>query len=243
MYSISAYGNMITDRVRMDAYVTALRQAVMPGSVVVDIGTGTGIFAMLACQFGARRVYAIEPSDAIQVAREIASDNGNAERIEFIQDLSNSVTLPEQADVIISDLRGVLPLFQYHIPSLVDARQRLLKPGGILIPQRDTLCAAIVEAPKLYEPYNSPWDENIYGFTMQKARQIVTNTWRKCRVTPDQLLVEPQRWTTLDYTSIENTTVNGSLRWTAGRTSTAHGLCVWFDAKLVKGIGFSNAPG
>mgnify|MGYP001184895145 CR=1 FL=1 len=73
---------MIADRVRMDAYVRALRQAVVPGSVVIDIGTGTGIFAMLACQFGARRVYAIEPDDAIQVAREIAAANGFADRID-----------------------------------------------------------------------------------------------------------------------------------------------------------------
>ena len=72
MYSIADYGAMIADEVRMGAFVRALRQAVKPGAVVIDIGTGTGIFALLACRFGARRVYAIEPSDAIQVAREIA---------------------------------------------------------------------------------------------------------------------------------------------------------------------------
>jgi protein arginine N-methyltransferase 1 len=85
MYSIADYGAMIADHGRMDAFVRALGRAVKPGAVVVDIGTGTGIFALLACRFGARRVYAIEPSDAIQVAREIAAANGCADRIEFIQ--------------------------------------------------------------------------------------------------------------------------------------------------------------
>ncbi|MDH3444335.1 MAG: 50S ribosomal protein L11 methyltransferase, partial [Deltaproteobacteria bacterium] len=56
MYSIFDYGSMIADHVRMDAYARALRRAVTADSVVLDIGTGTGIFALLACQFGARRV-------------------------------------------------------------------------------------------------------------------------------------------------------------------------------------------
>ena len=70
MYSLAGYGKMIADKVRMDAYSQALRRAVKPGSVVVDIGAGTGICAMLACRFGARKVYAIEPDDAIHVARD-----------------------------------------------------------------------------------------------------------------------------------------------------------------------------
>ncbi|HEY9300449.1 MAG TPA: 50S ribosomal protein L11 methyltransferase, partial [Phormidium sp.] len=150
MYSISGYGSMIADKGRMDAYVKALRQTVKPDSVVVDIGTGTGIFALLACQFGARKVYAIEPSDAIQVAKEIAAKNGYGDRIIFIQDISTKVKLPEFADVIISDIRGMLPLFQQHIPAIIDARKRLLAEGGIIIPQRDILWAAVVEVPHLY---------------------------------------------------------------------------------------------
>src|SRR5687767_11640886 len=114
MYSIADYGAMISDDVRMGAFMRALRETVKPGAVVIDIGTGTGIFALLACRLGARRVYALEPDDAIQVAREIAAANGYADRIEFIQAMSTQVTLPERADVIISDLGGVLPWFQQH---------------------------------------------------------------------------------------------------------------------------------
>ena len=52
MYSIATYGGFINDPIRMSAYARALQQAVTPGSVVVDIGTGTGVFALLACQYG-----------------------------------------------------------------------------------------------------------------------------------------------------------------------------------------------
>ena len=140
---------MIADATRMGAFARALGQAIKPGAVVIDIGTGTGICALLACRHGARRVYAIEPDDAIQVAREIAAANGYADRIEFIQAISTQVTLPERADVIVSDLGGVLPWFQRHIPSIVDARARFLAPGGVLIPQQDVGWAAVVEAHEL----------------------------------------------------------------------------------------------
>src|SRR5580765_20177 len=102
MYRVVDYGDMIADAVRMDAFVAALRGAVTPGCVVVDIGTGTGIFALLACSLGARRVYAIERNDTIEVARTIAAANGLSDRIEFRQALSTAVTLPEPADVIVA---------------------------------------------------------------------------------------------------------------------------------------------
>jgi type I protein arginine methyltransferase len=242
-YSIWNYGRMIRDTGRMDAYTKALCEAVQPNAVVLDIGTGTGIFSMLACQFGARKVYAIDPTNAIQVAREMAVANGYANRIEFIQALSTDVSLPEPVDVIISDLRGVLPLFQNHIHAIADARQRFLKPDGILIPQQDILWAVVVEAPDLYEPYAIPWEHNSYGLDMSAARQFVENTWGKGRVAPEQFLVEPQAWTTLDYTTIENPDVRAELTWTMTRSGTAHGLVIWFDATLIAGVQFTNAPG
>src|SRR5579863_7388717 len=121
MYSLAGYGEMIADRVRMEAYARALRQTVKPGSVVLEIGTGPGIFAILACQLGAGRVIAIESDEIIQLARENAAINHCADRIEFIEDLSTNVTLPAKADVIVSDLRGVVPLYGRHLPSIVDA--------------------------------------------------------------------------------------------------------------------------
>lgn len=243
MYSVSAFGSMIADEVRMSAYVQALEKHVTPDSVVLDIGTGTGIFALLACRFGARKVYAIEPNEAIQVARELAAANGYADRIEFIEDLSTRVTLPEQANVILADLRGVLPLYDHNLPTMLDARARLLAPGGVMIPQRDSLWAALVSAPDLYEPYVKPWEEQSYGLNTQAARRIVINSWGAGRAKPEQMLTSPQLWTEIDYTNITDVNAQGELAWTMQQAGTAHGLCVWFDTVLTDGIGFSNAPG
>lgn len=242
MYSIADYGSMIADEVRMGAFARSLRQVVKPGAVVVDIGTGTGIFALLACRFGARRVYAIEPDDAIQVAREIAAANGYADRIEFIQDISTRVTLPERADVIVSDIGGVLPWFQQHIPSIADARRRFLAPGGVLIPQSDAAWAAVVEGRDLYAEQTGPWDDNSYGFDMKAARRLVINTWNRRRVTPDHLLTEPQRWATLDYRTADDPNARARVTWTVTRPGTGHGLAAGFDRTVSSGECLSNAP-
>src|SRR6266496_3541390 len=144
VYSLYFYGLLIASRPRTDQYLIAFRRAVKPGSVVLDIGTGTGIMALIACQLGARKVYAIEPADVIEVARETAELNGFLDRICFIQDLSTHITLPERADVIVSDLHSVLPMHETSLASLIDARKRHLAPNGVMIPLRENLWAAVV---------------------------------------------------------------------------------------------------
>jgi len=242
MYSLAGYGSMVADRVRVDAYAQALRKTVRFGSVVVEIGTGPGIFAVLACQVGASHVYAIEPSEIIQVAREVAAANGYADKIEFFEQLSNHVTLPTRADVIVSDLRGVLPLLERHIPAIVDARSRFLAPGGTLIPRKDTLWAAIAEAPKPYGELVDPWDHNAFDQDLRPARRLIVNHIKKVSAGADRLLTAARLWTTLDYNSVEKPDVRGNLEWRVEQPGTGHGLVVWFDADLADGIGFSNAP-
>lgn len=243
MYSIAAYGQMISDRVRMRANVEALRRAVTPDSVVLDIGTGAGIFAVLASQWGARRVYAVEPEDVIHLAREIARANRVADRIEFHQGLSTALTLPERADVVISDLRGVLPFFGRHIPSIIDARRRLLAPQGVLIPQVDTLWCACVESEDAYRRIDAPWSAAPFGVDLRPGREMLANNWTKISIEAGALLSSPGQIGTVDYRTVDTPDLAAQHTVTIGREGTAHGLCVWFDATLAPGVGFSNAPG
>jgi protein arginine N-methyltransferase 1 len=239
MYSLSGYAEMIADSVRVDAYARALRSVITPQSFVVEIGTGIGVFAVMARQMGARRVVAIEPSDAIAVARLIANENDQS-GIEFIQALAKDVTLSEQADVIVSDLRGVLPPFNGHFQSIIDARRRMLAPEGTLIPIADTLYAAVAEAPDSDGGRMPPCTPS--EMKLEALRPFMTNTWAKARFKPERLLTRPQAWATIDYRSIVDCHVEGTASCTAHRAGTAQGLAVWFDATLIEGVSFSNAP-
>ncbi len=242
MYSISGYGKMIADVTRMNAYVEAMRQVIRPNSVVLDLGTGPGLFALIACQLGARLVYAVEPENIIQLTRDAAVANGFVDRIVCLQSQSTSVTLPEYADVIVSDLRGVLPWFQKHLPAILDARKRLLGPGGKLIPARDTLWAAIVAVPECYSKLIAPWETNRFNLNLDSARRVVTNTWVKARIKPEQLLTEPTLWHILDYSQVAISDIAAQICLSITCSGTAHGLAVWFDTELLEGVGFSNHP-
>ncbi|HKY23494.1 MAG TPA: 50S ribosomal protein L11 methyltransferase [Vicinamibacterales bacterium] len=242
MYSLAAYASMMADLTRIDAYVMALRHAVRADSIVADLGAGTGTFALLAARLGARKVHAIEPDEAIHVGRAIAAASGLADRIDFIQARSTDVVLEERATIIVSDMRGTLPLFERHIPSIVDARDRLLAPSGVLIPRRDRLRAAIVEAPDVYADHVAPWRDRTYDLDLRPAQEMLANTWRRIRLAPDMLLSDSESLATLDYRERSDPDLDAEATWAARRAGTAHGLCVWFDSELIDGVTLSNAP-
>ncbi len=244
-YSIDAYGAMIRDQRRMAAFTDALRRTIKPGSVVLDIGAATGIFSFLACQFGAARVYAVEPDKSIDVARACARGIPGTERITWIQGLSTAIDLPEQVDVVVADLHGVLPFFKGNLDSLSDARKRHLRKGGRMIPARDALHAVPAHAPEEYLHLEQPWRWNEYGLDFSAALPYVTNMWWRAKAAPalpENLLASPLCWGEVPYATADITSLDNTLTWDIERAGTLHGLYVWFDSDLGDGIGYSNAP-
>jgi protein arginine N-methyltransferase 1 len=242
MYSLQAYGAMIADRERFDAYAKAIVKAIRPGDAVLEIGCGPGVFAMLACQAGARKVYCIDFEEIVHFARELAAANGCSERMEFIQSDSRKVQLQERVDVIISDIRGSLPLFGQAIASIEDARLRFLSPGGRLIPQRDTLKAALIEESDFYSQITSPWVSSVPSLELSPALPLLLNGSYTSHFKSEQLLTAAQTWTVLDYLAGANACPSASLDFSVTRAGTAYGLCLWFEAELLDGITYSSGP-
>ena len=242
-YSLVSYGTMVTCEPRMSAYAAALRQAITPGCTVIDIGAGPGVFSLLACQYGAGSVIAIEPDDSVELLRQLSKDNGCADRITIVKGLSTEFQPPVKADVIISDIRGCLPLFENHIATIVDARTRLLAPGGRLIPARDIIRIAIAESPEDHGTVEEPWARNAFGLDLTAGRGFAANSWWKVKLGAEALLSDPVELATLDYYQIAEPNLASNAEFQVNRPGTAHGLAVWFDAELAPDIGFSNAPG
>jgi type I protein arginine methyltransferase len=242
-YSLRGYGRMVADEVRMRAYRDALAASIQPGATVLDLGAGTGILSLLACQLGAGRVYAVEPSDALAVARQLAQDNGYGDRIEFLQMSSFDVQLRAPVEVLVSDLRGVLPLHGLHIPAIVDARRRLLAPGGVQIPARDRVLAQLVADSALRDEGVGIWRDGAFGLDLRGALRWAAHQMHKADLSQAAMLGEPQALFGLEYATVESADVAGTACWTVAEDAMAHGLGAWFETELVAGIGYANAPG
>jgi len=132
---LEEHEEMLCDAVRVDAYHRAIRRAVRPGDVVLDLGTGTGLLAFLASRAGARKVYAVEHGDIIEVAREIGRLNGIT-NVEYVQANSRELTLPEPVDLVVHEQMGDELFNENMVENVLDLRRRLLRPGGRILPAR-----------------------------------------------------------------------------------------------------------
>ena len=244
MYSAHNHGCMIAHRVRVGSYRRALEKVVKPGAVVVDIGTGTGLFAIFACQLGARKVFAIESGEIIELARQIAKDNGCAERIEFIRDLSTRVELPERADVIVADIHGTLPIYNGSLATLIDARQRFLAPSGAMVPRLERIWAAAINLPRaVYAEEVAGWRGDRWGVDLSAGSRFGTDSEFKASFAPGRVVTEPACVATLNYQELDSPSISAELTLKATRTARVNGYGFWFDSDLAEGVFMSTAPG
>jgi hypothetical protein len=242
VYDVRDYDEMFADGPRTSAYLAAIARGVRPGSVVVEIGTGVGYFAVAACRAGARHVYAIETNPAIELAGRIAAENDCTDRITFIHDDSRRVTLPEPGDLLLSDLRGILPTYEGHFATIADARRRLLRPGATLIPQRDTLWAAPCLAPAAWRRDHLALGDAPFGISRRAVTEFLRSEWVRCRLGAADLFADAAEWAGLDYATVDSPDVGGRAAFTIARDGVAEGVVVWFDADLGFDVTMSNAP-
>jgi protein arginine N-methyltransferase 1 len=241
MYRLTDYGSMLRDHGRIDAYRRALAACITPTSIVLDLGTGLGTFGVLACNLGAARVYAIDSADVISVAEEVARTNGVADRMRFVHARGTEVELPERVDVLVSDLAGALPLFEEHIPALIHAREHLLKPDGVLVPQRARLFCAPVSSNELYSRMVEPW-RSVAGIDFSPAETMAMHTAHALKVEPQHLAGEPLCWAELDYATIDSPNVSGTVQWQMAALHAVHGVALWFESILHDDITYSSGP-
>lgn len=116
-----AFGTGTHDTTRLAAAL--LERAVTKTSSVIDVGSGTGILAMVAARLGAPSVRAIEPDpEAVRCARENLARNGLAERVS-VEQASVEDFETFRADIVIANILR---------PVLLEALPRLDSPTVIL---------------------------------------------------------------------------------------------------------------
>jgi len=232
---INIHEALLKDSQRNQAFHRALERSVTPGCSVLDIGSGSGIWAIIAAKLGAARVVAIEQEPLlIGLIKALALDNGVADRIEVILGEARQVQVTGKFDVVVSETIGHVIFDEQVVPIMLDARERFLKPGGVLIPGSVSLMAA----PAHYDAGYKALPSGITGsfeYFQALARNIPVALCDKRSIT---FLGEPQK---LAHVDLSTATSGPNLtellaRWEIADTSRINCIFVWVEAELAHGV-------
>lgn len=208
--------------------------------MVVDVGTGSGILAFFAARAGARIVYALEASGAAAHARALLTANGLGEKVCVIQARVEDTTLPEKADIIISEPMGFMLIHERMLESYITARERFLKPGGRMFPTRGDIIAAPFTDAALHAEQSTKvafWENtSFFGMDLSALRPAAARDHFAQPVVGyvdvATLLAPSQTTKTIDFAhdapaSLE--TVVAAFDFLITQTAVCHGLAAWFD--------------
>ncbi len=178
--------SILNEQARASGYESALRRVVGPDDLVLEIGAGSGILALLAARAGAGQVITCETNPyLVDVAREIVAANGYADRITVLHKSSKKLSvgpdLPRPADILLGDHftgtfypGGGLALYQ-------DALGRLTTPTAKTLPRRGGLRLALVSCPELAARYRpgevAGFDCSLFTRFMPAAISINPDEW------------------------------------------------------------------
>ena len=143
---------MLADTRRNDCYEKAITHAVKknPSGHVLDIGTGTGLLALMAARTGASHITACERIPHLaEVAHTHFLKNGFSDRIQLSQKDSKKMKvpddMPQKAHILISETIDHSLLGEGFLESLMHARAHLMVDDPTIIPASATVYATALE--------------------------------------------------------------------------------------------------
>ncbi|GMJ06736.1 ARABIDOPSIS THALIANA PROTEIN ARGININE METHYLTRANSFERASE 6, protein arginine methyltransferase 6 [Hibiscus trionum] len=237
---VGIHEEMIKDRVRTDTYRAAImeHQSFIEGKVVMDVGCGTGILSIFCAQAGAKRVYAVDASDIALQAKEVVKANNLAEKVIILHGRVEDVEIDEEVDVIISEWMGYMLLYESMLGSVITARDRWLKPGGLILPSNATLYMAPITHPDRYSDSIEFW-RNVYGIDMsamlQLAKQCAFEEPCVETITGENVLTWPHVVKHVDCYTIQHDeleSVSTRYKFQSMMRAPLHGFAFWFDVEF-----------
>ncbi|XP_058724182.1 probable protein arginine N-methyltransferase 6 [Vicia villosa] len=237
---LGIHQEMIKDRVRTDTYREAImrHQSLIAGKVVVDVGCGTGILSIFCAQAGAKRVYAVDASNIALQANEVVKANNLSDVVIVLHGRVEDVEIDEEVDVIISEWMGYMLLYESMLGSVITARDRWLKPGGLILPSSASLYMAPVTHTDRYSDSVDFW-RNVYGIDMSAmlslAKQCAFEEPSVETITGENILTWPHMVKYIDSYSVtinELETVTSKFKFNSMMRAPLHGFAFWFDVEF-----------
>jgi SAM-dependent methyltransferase len=226
---------------RLESFRDAICETVKPGDVVLDLGCGTGILGLLACRAGAKRVYSVEATSIIGLARDISAANRFREKVVFIKALSTRLDLPERVDVVVADQIGRFGFDAGVLEYFTDAKARFLRNGGRLIPSRIDFHVAPVQSDEMRNQIDF-WMEPHAELNFTPAFILAANTGYGTKLQIEDLLGEPAKAASVDTSSYDGAAVQLDTTFVISRPGRLDGIGCWFSAQLSDNVMLTNSP-
>lgn len=240
---------MLKDEVRTKSYRDAIYQNghLFKDKIVLDVGCGTSILSMFAVRAGAKHVIGVDMSTIIEKAKEIVERNGMTSKITLLQGKMEEVELPyPKVDIIISEWMGYFLLYESMLDTVLYARDKYLKPDGLIFPDKATIFMAGIEDGEYKEEKIGFWD-NVWGFDYTPLKKTAMTEPLVDTVDIKAVVTDPTPVITLDLYTVTTADLAFSKTFslTARRNDFVHALIAWFDiefSKCHKPIRFSTGP-
>ncbi len=239
---------MLAHHQRNIAYEEAINATVKPGDIVLDIGTGSGLLAMMAARSGASHVYACEANKLMaEVAKEVITSNGYSDHITILDkhstDLVVGKDIPTRADVLVTEIFDNAVTGEGVLPSLRHAWQNLLQKDARLIPQKAKLYGALIETPH-FENYHSIGDVCGFDLSMMNALSHPLSykdvNFDFAQASDEKILSTPfliQDW---DFSKRPSLQFSQSIQVEIVSEGVANGILMWFDLCLSQNVTLST---
>ena len=238
---------MVADKRRTDAFARAIQEVTSPGDRVLDVGTGTGILAMLAANAGAETVYAIDRANITETVRKLLKHNALGSQVTVLEGNAAELTLDAPVDLLISEWLGQMAFEENMLNDVLTARDRNLKPGGKMLPSGVEVLLAPVCDEELYEQWGPGfWREPIHGLSFSPLESLELRQARAQRTTvpATALLCGGKSLVSLDLARAnpEDPWQKGRLNFEIERDAVCHGFIGWFIAHLSPTVSLDTGP-
>lgn len=239
---------MLKDRVRTQSYMRAIKDNphLFEGKTVMDVGCGTGVLSIFAAQAGAKKVYAVECSKIVDQARRIIDANGFSSVIEVVEAKVEEMQLDEKVDIIISEWMGYFLFYESMLDTVLFARDKWLKPGGLMFPDKANLYICAIEDSQYKAEKIDFWD-NVYGLNMSCIKAMALTEPLVDRVDPEQVMTTVCAVFPVDTSTVKKEDLSFALPFqlTAFRNDYAHAIVAYFDVQFshcLKPVSFVTGP-